>query len=318
LRKSSKLLLCLPLIAASVEIQRFERVEPHMGTLFRITVYAPDIDVAHAAFNAAFARVHQLDEILSDYNPASELMRLSTRPTHVSEDLFRVLEASQALAAETDGAFDITLGPVIRLWRKARRDKVLPTSEAINAALHLTGYRKLVLDRTNRTASLTQPGMQLDVGGIAKGYAADEALKVLRAHGISESLVAASGDLRIGSRSMTVEVEPAQGVGRKLLLSNAAVSTSGDTEQFVELAGKRYSHIVDPKTGLGLTSRIGVTIIAPDGITADSLATAVCVMGADRGREFIKHLPDVSALIATEGKVIAVTGLFAPSSNSRE
>ena len=305
-KKSSLLLLCLPLLA-----EKFERVEPHMGTLFRITVDAPNVDVAHAAFDAAFARVHELDEILYDYKPQSELMRLSTRPMRISRDLFLVLEASQRLAEQTNGAFDITMGPVIQLWRKARRDKVLPANEAIAEALNRTGHRKLILDAATQTVYLTQPGMQLDVGGIAKGYAADEALRILRNRGLPNALVAASGDLTIGRRPMTIAVEPVAGFRRRLTLSDHAVSTSGDTEQFLEINGKRYSHIIDPSTGQALTTRIGVTIVAPQGITADSLATAICVMGPRRGREFLKQQHGVSALIVVDGKLEATTGLFA-------
>jgi thiamine biosynthesis lipoprotein len=279
-----------------------------MGTLFRITLYAPDVDTAHSAFDAAFARVHQLDEILSDYNPSSELMRLSTEPTRISDELLTVLRASQELAAQTEGAFDITLGPVIQLWRKARREKALPQSDAIAGALQRTGYQKLIL--ANHTAALAQPGMQLDVGGIAKGYAADEALRILRGRGLPNALVAASGDITIADKPMTIAVEPSEGLHRKISLHNAAVSTSGDTEQFLEINGKHYSHIVDPKTGVGLTSRIGVAVIAPDGITADSAATAICVLGAKRGLQFARKHPELSVWIAQDGKTLAATGRF--------
>ncbi len=309
-KKSSLLLLCLPL-RLPLMAEKFERVEPHMGTLFRITVDAPDVDVAHAAFDAAFARVHELDEILSDYKPRSELMRLSTTPTRISRDLFAVLAASQRLAIQTGGAFDITVGPVIQLWRNARRDKVLPASAAITGALSRTGYAKLILDAAMQTAYLTQPGMQLDSGGIAKGYAADEALLVLRNLGLPNALVAASGDLTIGKQPMTIAVEPAAGFRRRITLASQAVSTSGDTEQFLEIGGKRYSHIIDPSTGQALTTRIGVTIVAPQGITADSLATAICVMGPDRGLKLLKTQQGVSALIVVNGKLVAATGLFA-------
>src|SRR5579859_1124860 len=173
----------------------FEAVEPHMGTLFRIKLYAADERQAKAAFRAAFDRARDLDAILSDYKPDSELNRISQTPERVSDDLFRVLAASQKLAEETGGAFDLTLGPVIRLWREARKNNRLPDAEALREAGARCGYRKLHLDAANRTAALEQPGMQLDVGGIAKGYAADEALAVLKRLGIRSALVAASGDL---------------------------------------------------------------------------------------------------------------------------
>jgi thiamine biosynthesis lipoprotein len=288
-----------------------------MGTLFRITLYAPDQDTAHAGFRAAFARVGELDEILSDYKPNSELMRLcrveAGRPVRVSSELFTVLAASQDLASQTDGAFDVTLGPVIRLWRQARKEKRLPARVEIAAALGRCGYKKLKLDAGTQTVSLASPEMLLDLGGIAKGYAADEALRVLRTHGLPRALVAASGDLSIGDappskHGWRVGVDsldaPSSNFTRVLTLNNAAVSTSGDSEQFVEFNGTRYSHIIDPKTGLGLTSRIAVTVIAPHGIDSDGLATAVSVLGAERGIEFLRRHEHAAAVIVENGRVI--------------
>ncbi len=318
-KKSSAALLLLPLIACGAGLERFERVEPHMGTLFRITLFASDVGAARAGFDAAFARISELDEILSDYKPESELMRVCRDawrgPAPVSADLFRVLEESQKLARETDGAFDVTLGPVIRLWRKARRERVLPGPDAIAVALRLTGYKMLVLDARNGTVFLRSRDMLLDLGGIAKGYAADEALGVLRGRGLGRALVAASGDLAIGDappgeNGWRVVVEPADGVTRRLVLANTAVSTSGDTEQFAEIGGVRYSHIVNPKTGLGLTNRTGVTIVASRGIASDSLATAVCVLGAAGGLAFIEGQSGTSALIVSGGRMVGTTGLF--------
>jgi FAD:protein FMN transferase len=323
-KKSSAVLLLLPLLASGERLERFERVEPHMGTLFRITLFAADAEAARSGFDAAFARVGELDQILSDYKPESELMRVCRDawrgPVPVSTDLFRVLAESQKLAGETDGAFDVTLGPVIRLWRKARRDRVLPRPDAIAAALRLTGYKMLVLDAANRTVFLRSREMLLDLGGIAKGYAADEALGVLRSRGLGRALVAASGDLAVGDAPVgqsgwRVEVQPADGVTRRLVLANTAVSTSGDTEQFVEIDGVRYSHIVNPKTGLGLADRIGVTIVASRGIVSDSMATAVSVLGATGGLAFAERQGGVAALIARGAKVVGATGLFGRNLN---
>src|SRR5438552_3417408 len=174
-------LLASLMTAAAADLRLFEAVEPHMGTLFRIKLYAADEQQAAAAFRAAFARIHDLDAALSDYKPDSELNRVcrAVRPVKVGEDLFHVLAASQNLAEQTGGAFDVTLGPVIRLWREARKNNRLPDSEALQDAGRRSGYRKLHLDGVNRTATFDQPGMQLDLGGIAKGYAADEALAAL-------------------------------------------------------------------------------------------------------------------------------------------
>ena len=283
-----------------------------MGTWFSITLFAPDPGKAQEAFTAAFQRIAQLDQILSDYKADSELTRVCAtahaHPVAVSQELFTTLEASWRLSDETGGAFDITLGPVIRLWRKAREAKRIPDSVELAAAARLCGYRNLVLDPAHRTVFLKLAGMQLDLGAIAKGYAADEALSVLRARGIRSALVAASGDLAIGDAppgkpGWRVGVDsvdtPGSNFTRVLVLHNIAVSTSGDTEQHLDAAGRRYSHIVDPKTDFGLTSRISVTIVAAKGIDSDSLATAVSVLGPERGMNFVETKTHAAALIVT-------------------
>jgi FAD:protein FMN transferase len=271
----------LIMLACAARAERFEAAEPHMGTVARITVYARDA----SAIPAAFARIHDLDEKLSDYKPDSELNRVCRtahdRPVHVSEDLFRVLEASQNLAKITSGAFDVTIGPVTHLWRIGK------TPDA--ATLARCGYRNLILDRKNRTVSLKVAQMQLDLGAIAKGYAADEAIATLRARGVTRALVAISGDIVAGDpppdkKGWTIEVDS---TGGHLTLANAAVSTSGDSEQHLVRDGVRYSHIIDPKTGLGLTNPITVTVIARRGIDADPLATAISVLGEPRGRALL-------------------------------
>lgn len=272
-----------------------------MGTRFRIVLYAPDASAARRAARAAFDRIAKLDDIMSDYRANSELMSLCRAaggpPVKVSEDLFRVLNLSQQLAKQTDGAFDVTVGPLTRIWRRARRQRQMPDPEDLARALSLVGLDKLRLDAEAWTAQLLRPGMLLDLGGIAKGYAADEALAVLKRHGIRSALVAAGGDIavskpppgregwRIGIASLEA---PNKSRARYLKLRDSAVSTSGDGEHYVEIDGKRYSHIVDPRTGLGLEGRSGVTVVARNATTSDSLATAVSVLGPQRGREVIR------------------------------
>jgi thiamine biosynthesis lipoprotein len=291
--------------------QPFEAVEPHMGTLVRIKLFTEDAPQARAAFRAAFDRIADLDSILSDYQPESELNRLcrtpAGHPVIVSEDLFEVLAAAQKLADRTAGAFDVTLGPLTRLWRQARKHNRLPEAVALRDASARSGYPKLHLDASRRAVTLDAPGMQLDLGGIAKGYAADAALDTLRARGIQSALVAISGDIVCGdpppgTRGWKIAAEPLPEAGRAfesvLELANAAVSTSGDAEQHLESHGERYSHIVDPATGQGITSRIGVTVVAPRGIEADGLATAVSLLGAEQGLRLIAQQPETEALIA--------------------
>ena len=178
---------------------RHEFTEPHMGTTFRIVLYASTGDEAERAAHATFARVADLDRILSDYKADSELSSLGPRaggpPVPVGPDLWRVLSAAQEWARRSDGAFDVTVGPVVQLWRRARRIGERPTDAALASARKLVGHDKLRLDGVARTAWLAEAGMRLDLGGIAKGFAADEAQAVLRAHGITRALVAAGGDI---------------------------------------------------------------------------------------------------------------------------
>jgi len=294
--------------AAKPALSRHEFTEPHMGTRFQIILYAPDKENASRAAKAAFARIADLDGIMSDYRPASELMRLCKKaggaPVRVSGDLFRVLEKAQEVSRLSDGAFDVTVGPVVKLWRRARRTKHLPPADKLAEARALVGYKYVRLDKKDRTVQLAKKGMQLDLGGIAKGYAADAALRVLKQHGISSALVAAGGDIAVsdappGKKGWKVGIAPLENPNDKpkkfLLLKNTAVSTSGDAEQFVEIGGKRYSHIVDPKTGLGLVGRMSVSVVAPNGTTADSLTKVVCVLGPKRGFAILDKIKGVSS-----------------------
>lgn len=283
----------------------FEAVEPHMGTLVRVQLDAPDPTRAKAAFRAAFERIAQIDAALTDYKPDSELNRLSRegvgRPAPVSADLFTVLKAAQSLSEKTEGAFDITIGPLTRLWREARKAGHPPAPAAIEAARQHCGYLKLHLDGTARTAQLDEPGMQLDLGAIAKGYAADEALEAVTKLGIASALIAVSGDLafsnpRPGEAAWTVGIDV--GFPRTLELVNGAVSTSGPTEQYLEANGQRYSHIIDPATGLGLTQDLRVTVIARRGLTADGWATALSVLGVERGLKLLEKEREITALFA--------------------
>jgi thiamine biosynthesis lipoprotein len=284
-----------------------------MGTAFRLVLYAASAEQAARASQAAFARVAALDAILSDYRADSELTALGRRaggpPVLVGPDLLRVLSASQEWARRSDGAFDATVGPAVQLWRRARRIGEMPQAPALAEARALVGYRSLLLDAPAGTARLAQAGMRLDLGGIAKGFAADEAQEVLRAHGITRALVAAGGDVVVSGpppdrSGWSIEVAlPAplrDPDAPPLELQDAAVSTSGDAEQFVTLDGVRYSHIVDPRTGLALTGRSGVTVVAPDGTTSDALATAISVLGPS-GLALVEETPGASAWIAREG-----------------
>jgi thiamine biosynthesis lipoprotein len=274
-------------------------------------LYAPDEPTANAAVDAAYERIAEIDRIMSDYKPDSELSRLSQSAgtAHVvplSEELWYVLDRAQRLADQSEGAFDVTVGPYVRLWRRARRLREFPTPDRLNEARSAVGYKLLRLDQRQRTAVLLAPGMRLDLGGIAAGFAADQALKVLAERDLTRVMIDISGDVVVGDAPPAADgwrigVAPLAGQNqapsRLLLLKNASATTSGDAYQHVEIGGKRYSHIVDPHTGLGLTDQSSVTVIACDGITADSLATAVSVLGPKRGLELIEKTAGAAALI---------------------
>jgi thiamine biosynthesis lipoprotein len=287
-RSSAAALLFLALPLAAGELTRFEAVEPHMGTLIRLQVYATGEDQAREAFRAAFARIAELDAALSDYQPDSEVNRL---PGVAGPDLFRLLEASQKLAEETDGAFDVTIGQLTRLWRAARKAGSPPGAEAVREALAHSGYRKLQLDPATRRVRFDDPELKIDLGGIAKGYAADEALAAIGRAGVRSALVAVSGDLAFSDPPPGRKGWRIDAGGKVMELSNAAVSTSGAAEQHLG----PYSHILDPRTGMGITDPITVTVVARHGIESDALATAISVLGEERGRRLIGRYPGASA-----------------------
>ena len=277
-----------------------------MGVQARLVLFAASDPVARAAAEAAFDRVAELEAVLSDYRDDSELMRLCSLaggpPVAVGADLFRVLALSSEFSQATDGAFDVTVGPLVRLWREARRSGALPDRDDLERALELVNHRFVILDRGRGTVRLSEPGMQLDMGGIGKGFAADAAFATLVARGLASVLVDLGGDLRLGdappgSAGWRIRLDDG---GAVVELANIAVATSGDTAQFLEAGGVRYSHIVDPRTGLGLTHRCRVVVIAPDATSADALASALSVFGPDRGLEFLDHRPGVLAMFRCE------------------
>jgi thiamine biosynthesis lipoprotein len=299
---------------------RYEFRATHMGSEFKLILYCADEAAARGASDAAFARVAALDKSLSDYDPESELMRLCDRaggpPVPVGDDLYRVLDRALEFSRRSDGAFDPTIGPVVRLWRRARREHKLPDPTLLERAKGLVGYQHARLDPKGRTVQLAKPGMKLDLGGIAKGFAAGEALAVLKAKGVNRALAAAAGDIAVGdpppgSEGWTVAVAPldaGETPSRYLLLRDVAVSTSGDAERFVEIDGTRYSHVVDPRTGLGLVGRVSVTVVAPDGATADALDTTVVVLGPEKGLPLVEATEGAACLIVrrVDGEVRTV------------
>ncbi|MBN1851304.1 MAG: FAD:protein FMN transferase [Pirellulales bacterium] len=304
------LMVWSPSAGVTGDLERYERIEIHMGTRITLRFHAGSEADADRAAAAAFARVKELDDRLSDYRLDSELSRLSRtsgqgQAVPVSEDLWRMLSRSRDLSQRTDGAFDVTAGPAIRLWRHARRTGKMPSESRLARAIKAVGFEFMRLDSEHKTVELTQPNMRLDLGGIAKGYAADEALAVLRQHGIAAALVDAGGDLAIGEpppgkqgwRIGIAPLDPNTPPKQFLILARCGVATSGDAFQHVVIDGTRYSHIIDPRTGLGTTTPCSVTVIGSDATTADGLASAICVLGAERGIQLADQTAGAAAIV---------------------
>lgn len=292
---------------------RVHETRRHMGVAWTITAYGPDHDGALMAVITAHDEVARLEQILSDYDPDSELSRLSAQaPTHapvpVSEDLWQVLDRAVAWRDASGDAFDPTVGPLTKLWRQARRSGKMPLPEKLAAARTAVGPDALRLHPNNRAVELTAWGMRLDLGGIGMGAAIDRAVMILREHGITSAMVDASGDIAVigsppdqdGWRVSIAALGDTDGEAATLVLRDAAVTTSGDAYQSVTIDDVRYSHIVDPRTGLGVAGPAAVTVIAPDCTTADALATAASVLGATDGMSLVKATRGTAARFVWE------------------
>ncbi|HKS04711.1 MAG TPA: FAD:protein FMN transferase [Gemmatimonadaceae bacterium] len=283
-----------------------------MGTEARIVLYAQSRERAEDAARAAFARIAALDAVLSDYRNESELVTALLKgkevPLPLSDDLFTVLRASLALSEETKGAFDVTVGVLTGHTVNARYTRDPRTGVVREmpgcAVLRRVGWKSVELDTTARTVTFKQGGMRIDLGGIAKGYAADEALEVLRAHKVDRALVSIGGDLVAGrappdADGWRIEVANADTAHATMVIANQAVSTSGDTEQHVDSGGVRYSHVIDPRTGVPLTSRVAATVLAPTGVEADGWSTAVTVLRDSARARFIAAHPEATFYVRT-------------------
>jgi FAD:protein FMN transferase len=296
-------LLCV-LVAAPAPAQehRLTFTEVHLGVPVRLVLYASDSTRARIAARSAFDRIAGIDGALSDYRPDSDLRLLEHAAADtlvpISDDLFRALSAALTMARETEGAFDPTAGALTRLWRGARDRGRLPDSSAVAAALAQGGWQRVTLDTARRAARVPRD-LQFDLGGIGKGYALQQAFDLLRTRGITRALLEAGGDVLVGdappgATGWEIVTDDAEGPPRYLV--NAALSTSGSSEQFVEVAGVRYSHVLDPRTGWALTHTDAVSVIASDAVSADALSTAFSVLGRDRALALADRWPSLLAL----------------------
>lgn len=281
-----------------------------MGTQFNVIFYAPDSLTAQQANAAVNRRMDSLNQTMSDYLDGSEINRLSRTAgsgkwTAVSTDLFNVLHKAQTIARLSDGRFDPTMGPLSLLWRRAVRRMAFPTKTERHRARRAVGYRFLELDSTTRSVRLTRTGMRLDVGGIGQGFAIDEVLRVLHQFGIQAALIDLGGDILAGDappgrRGWRIEIGSGKAEDTDtttILLQHAAITTSGDTYRFLDYRGRRYSHIMNPRSGLGLRHFVRTTVMAPDGYRADALTKVFSVAGLRKSRQLIGRFPQVNVLM---------------------
>ncbi len=296
-----------------------------MGTFARVVVVAKDNKTAQKCIEAAFAEIDNVDNLMSDYKNDSEIgiinKNAAEKAVQVGESTFEVLQRSVEFSKLTDGAFDITVGPLVDLFRTAKETHIAPTQEQIDNAKSKVGYEKLTLDSNNRTVKFAVEGMRLDLGGIAKGYGIDKAIEAAKKSGAIGAMVDIGGDVRCfgipakGQDHWMVGLQDpnlsANTTGLDLVLrlkiTDGAVTTSGDYQQFVIIDGKEYSHIIDRKTGTSSEGLSSVTIIADNATDADALATAVSVMGADKGLALIEKFPDTEAILIPSGQKEFIT-----------
>ena len=302
-------LSCLGQAAESLQSHVFEK--PQMGVPFRLVIRTEQgPDFAAAAASQTWSRIEALNQAFSNYQTDTELSLLGQGSGRglwvaVSPDLWDLMIRSQRLAYLSDGAFDLTMGPLTALWRKSRREQSMPDAEELARARAKSGWQHLLMMPEAHSVCLTQSGMRLDPGGIAKGYALDAGIEVLKGMGVQHALLSGGGDMMsLGGRSLSepwqirlaslVEDEDVNETEDLIPLQDMAMATSGDLFQFVEIDGKRYSHILNPSTGMGLTTRSLVTVVASDAITADAVATTLSVLGPIEGRKWVKrHDPDL-------------------------
>lgn len=306
-------LIHLCLLTAADAQQRYEFESRLMGTTFKIILFAEDDSVAQSAAGRAFDHIEYLNRVLSDYLPDSELSRLSKNAgsgneIQISKPLYELLEKSIDISKATDGWFDLTIGPYSHIWRGLNRmtNPSLPDSAELADAESRVGYELISLQTDGQKTELIKKEMRLDPGGIGKGFAAQSALDFLNEKGISRALIDAGGDVTTGAPppgeigwtiAIPVQVTKDSSFYREIVIANRSVNTSGSLYQSVEIDGIHYSHIINPKTGLGHTEQVQVSVLSKNGADADAWATALNVMPSAKAKELIESRPDLEAVI---------------------
>ena len=315
-------MLCFCLLAAVVPLstasdhglEHIRRAHYVMGTVFEIEAYGSDADRTAAVIEEAFQAIRRADAILSDYRDDSELSRLNREGAQgfveLSPDLYEVLQTSLEYSRLTDSAFDVTVGPLVDIWRRASKQDRWPENAELNKARSLVGFGRLQLDATRRATRFEQPGMRVDFGGIGKGWAIDRAAEVLRKQGVERALISA------GTSSVYAVGTPPEQSGWKIVirhplredealtavsLRDESMSTSASYEQDDQIAGRPFSHILNPRTGLPVEGMWSATVIAPTAAESDALSTATFVLGIERAERLLQERA-LSAILAAKGR----------------
>jgi thiamine biosynthesis lipoprotein len=298
------------------QVNRYSFEKGMMGSPFKLVIYASSDTLAQRAADNAFNRVAELNEALSDYRDGSEINRVSAQSGSgkwipVSKDLYDILAISQSISKKTNGAFDATLGPIVQMWRHATRKGTFPSAEEIADARSKTGYKKLKMNPKTRSVFLKQKGMRLDIGGLGKGFAAEAAIKEVQKLGITSAMMDAGGKIVMtnpppGTEGWNITISNGSDSLKTIKLSNTSLATSGPTYRYMDYKGVRYSHIVNPKTGIGLLFHVRTTAICPGGAISDALATAFSVAGIAAGKKILKNFPDTQVwLVERSGDQVA-------------
>ena len=295
----------------SAQLKRFQFSQNKMGSPFNIIFYCNDSVEAAKLSEQCFALVDLLNNIFSDYSPASEVGRLASlevvKDQKISDELFQMILESKQAWLKSGKTFDITIGALTQLWRKAKNVNRFPTESEVKETKRSTGFENLVINENSKTISFKKPGMHLDFGGIVKGYAAQKVIDYLKNENISIALADAGGDIVMsnappGKNGWTVGINLPEQENelwdKKLELKNCSVATSGDVYRYIIKDGKKYSHIIDPRTGYGVTSQRNVTVIAKNGATADWLATACSILSIEKALQLAKK-ENAALFIAT-------------------
>jgi len=300
-----------------------QKVLKLMGTRFEITVVAPNEEIGYINIDEAVSEIQRIEKIISSWDESSETSLINKnagiKPVKVSPELFGLIERCIRISALTDGAFDITYASMDQIWKFDGSMKAMPNESDIKKSIAKIGYQKIILDAEKSTVYLPEPGMKIGFGAIGKGYAADRAKKLLVSKGVKGGIINASGDLTAWGTKVTGEkwlvgiTNPLnkERVFGWLPIVESAVATSGNYEKYITLNDKKYSHIIDPRTGYPTSGISSVSIFAKQAEVCDALATAVFILGRDVGLHLINQINGVEAIIVdAENKIHKSSGIM--------